>query len=1104
MDYEKEIKRARVLLLQSTDRKQNEQGEKILEKVIAEAEGTSIAQEAKTILKQVKRENPSRPDPVLIEANGEWQGIHGLFDGQLVLFLKKISQQPQVVVSMKQTVVEDLRKWLQKALPVVSRDMGSDKLRLLNRFLATIDDLEDYAFAIEELKGLRVALFDIRIEDVSEEVYEALGRWKTEAAWHSVASLRPALASREDAIRQLEELIAETEDVAAELQKLFTTHPTNPPGDWLEMQLLLDSTRQLDAFWRKHKHLIPEEQKSSLLKTMQSSKQEGRTFLEKEATHIAGLEDVRAFWKEYQGLQVTNTELEPDFEPGWIEHALNVHLNGKSNLLFMAMNPNNLDKVAADLLTEKRGLPPDAQTRFEKYAAEIHQMMTDWNAMVAGKVFDTTVAYEGLVPVPKMFEKEAPVFQEYLRQIEDAFQNIEREGEAAVDRETFDGAVEVAQEILDERPGHVEALRLKEAAERCILDAALLNWEFEEFLVLVQADPGADYAELGRGKELLQRFKERVQQAPFSTWQEANQWWTSWEALSNELPLKVPGAFFRAALNQQAVRKGETEAVLKEALSRPLSQQECEEVLSALDEEFGFLISPDINVFKMRFDHKRQYRLIEQYIEEEQWETARLALGMLNEDLEETQCLNTMLDVNQARAKGVNDLAAVLRKKWHHIERYYKGINDILLQALEEAWERSEDDGALENLKYSLNRVCRSKARPARGLLLQWQEWLAVEKAIGLEISVQNIKRLVAYLDQHSNTTRQKHLSKLIQRWQEKDNNLMLAWAYEAFDTQESSILAAADNQAVAAMVETSKKVVADVEEALRTSDDLSLESLNKLTERLANEENCWGRLGRYLQLLPHEPERYEIPEDLVRTKDRLRNLIDIQEKLDRMEQEDLRNKTDEVNRIEQKIRNDFADFAMQSILEQRIKRLIPLTGLKFYELQLLHQANNCGNLDYYFINGQPGQFAELQERIQAIIQFFDETAMRGGPMWQLISEEYAGLIHDSAKILMPLDKTDLAAMASQILELEKEEQQFREAIRYLQDNQPPVHTKFTPSKHEGYLKHFPRKAPRSQRVYTLFQGYASRDAMAIIITRSHEAGLLPGWMKESLKKTDH
>lgn len=1105
MDYDTRIKEGQVLL-QSTDREQNERGKKILEDVISEVAGGVLSREVRAILEQAQQhqQRPRRPDPILKELADQWRGMHYLLDGRLVPYLKKLKQQgPKGIAYMRRDVVGDLPKWIQDVLPTISSDMNPDHLKRLRRFVGVMNDFDDYVLALDEFKPLRVALFDARFDEVRQQVVEALDRWETEPAFQLLEELRPSPASREDAVRQLEERIIDTEKRAIELQELFDEKPKSPPQEWLEVQLLVESALELQAFRRKHSHNIPEDRLAALQEALHDSEQAGKAFLEQKARAATDLDGMRTFWKEYQGLQIAETDLDFGYEPGWFEPTLNTYLDAKSSLVMLAGAPDDLEKIAADLQAEKRGLPSFAETKLDTYVDEIHQKTSTWTAMVAGKPFADPEAHQA--PVPLALQDRVPVFLKHVRKIEDAFKAIEQEDSLALGQETYVRAIEVAQEVLAEHPDHAEALRLKEEAERGIqdlhLDLALLHWDVETFVERAPASAEPTYVELGAQKDLLERFAGLVRKDPFTSWQEADQWWTQWDALSNAAPRTVPDAFFMAVKNQQEVRRDETHTVLEGALRQPLLPQQCDEILTAFREGFSRTLI-NLNPFKSRFESKRQIRLVEQFIREQNWDAARKALQPLNEDQKQTRRLKTMLDIEQARTQDVGIFADVLRRRWHDVEKYYPDAGALLLEALAAAWNQSHYQ-ALENLAHPLNRIRRKKAQPAKGALQQWQEWLTVEEALSDDISTHDVKRLIAYTDRYQNSTRRKHLGRLVERWQEQGESLMLAWAYEAFDREDSALLTSADNQAIADMVRASENVGADIDEALRTRDDLQLADLHTLKGQLDGEEDRWGKLNLYLQMLSHVPEPSKPPQVLKNRGDTIDDLVEVWGKLDAMYETDLRTKNEEIRRIERQIFNDFKDIAVQVTLLERAKRLFPFMEFNFYKKQMMDQAERCGNLDHRFINQHPEQFAQLHKRIHDVIEIFDAAIMRGGTMWTMISKEYAKSIGKAAKILIPLNEADLEALARQILELEEEEQMFQEEIRYLKDNQPVVQTGIDPSLHEVYLSHFPRTVPRSRRVYEIFQGFARPDTMTTIITQSHEAGLLPDWVRASLNNEE-
>lgn len=179
-----------------------------LRKIVEDNRGTPYAADALRLLEGCEGRNTVEPkDSELLEFSRRWEEIHGLTHVGLLKFLKDLSQKPAVAARLRSIIIRDLGGWLADEVPRVDLHTPPDKLKALDRFIATISELKTYANDLEELKPLRGALFQIRLSEAGRRIRAALQVWFFDEAWAAFQTLSKPLVSFEDEVKRLQDEI---------------------------------------------------------------------------------------------------------------------------------------------------------------------------------------------------------------------------------------------------------------------------------------------------------------------------------------------------------------------------------------------------------------------------------------------------------------------------------------------------------------------------------------------------------------------------------------------------------------------------------------------------------------------------------------------------------------------------------------------------------------------------------------------------------------------------------------------------------------------------------------------------------------------------------
>lgn len=1081
------------LMLRANDPEQRTRACDGLQIIVEQWQGTPYAKRAKQILDHNNRQNQTEEkDPELSEFANRWIGIHQLTDVDLPNFLQELQSKPAIAARLRRDVLKDLRQWISEALPQIGTQTPPEVIKALSSSVAMISALETYEAEMEELKQLRNALFQVRYERVKQEIATALGIWSFDEAWGALQQLSNPPASFERDVAQFQEEIYKADQKRREVVRLLDNSPQISPATWSEATHLINHAQALSQYVHAD---VPEEWRQRLSAVREKCVQEVAGFLEKRASQIREFHEIREFHAAYEKLKGENSDAGVRLRKEWFQNALNLLAQHVEKEIAESDSPEALDVICLSLVNEQAGLPNIFVEIMNAWRTQIDEISVSWKAIRTGGDFPHPMPARG--PMPEAFIKAVEFFKERLDHIKEAFEKLEI-SDATTAGQAYVEAARTADEILHELGDHALALELKEKAERKIIyhqiNGAVAAWEIDRLLELCRSrkqDPVCSY--YITNEHPLRALQELVRSGSFSGSREAEGWWQFWRGRCERLPPNIPEALSQALQHEQENRADQWHAVLATLIASPLSPEECEEIAASLKGELKRL---DLKWRQTGFLHKATVGYAERFIKSKQWQSAEEKIAELDEDHESTRWLKTLLAVERARETGVVALSQVLKSDWSHISLYLKQEAPVILaKAVAEAWERKENE-TLKNLRMVMSRLLATGDAPPELLqeFARWEEWLTVESEARREGGMASIKKLVSYLDAQTLPDEMlgKRLERLISYWQEQQDTVMLAWAYEAF----RDYVAMSVRRPIEDLKEQNVRLAISYEQALRSDGQLELAQLKTMQTALKNAEDEWSTLTDYLNELPRVVTGIKLPAKFYEVKELLSQLIETWTTLEQLKRADFRQEVERerLNACRRILASKFDGIALQKKLLEQEQQLEPLTNLTYLQNRIMEAAAKCGSDDEW---EEKGVFAELTKWLHKMIEVFRKIGAEGGTLWRLISAEYCITVHARAGSLLPKPSPpDLSDLAAQFAKLETEEETLRQLWHEMGNRKPiiPSRSTFEPEAYLDYLGLFPTDPPHSRRGYLQFKrNFAMSEPIPTILVQSR--AYLPEWI---------
>lgn len=1092
------------IMLRSAAPQQRERGREILREVIDEAQGSIYAKKAREMLTESERPTQERVDPELDELISQWPSIQGFNDYRLARFLRRLESYPGVAVPLRTDVIRELRGWIVDALPQVRPGAPPAQIAALNDFVAAVRGVAAYE-VLPEFGQLRDGLFHLRLQETATRVDESLKIWVLDKAQQLLDEFVPFPDAFKANVERLQADVYEVDSLRRAVKGLLRELPAAAPSNWIETRMQVELLQQIGNYLPHPR--VPQEWQSKLEDARACVSAFVEQFVRAQAQAAVTIEHLREFWTEFNRL--------PPISPGcwqvsedWFPHGMEALAADTRRGVERARHPDDLTALAKSLRVDMEGVPPAMAARMSEMADAIDKNAVGWKAMRDGQVFQLPSSGPAGFPVPDAWHTEAARYMLWLQQIETVTNAFKNETPPPSEEDYQDG-LRLAKEILEQAPGHALAHKLQLEAERRIscyqLDQALAGWRLETFFELFKTNnPGEIYAALKARQEVLFELRALTHQAQLRDWQAAAKWWAAWQVATKRLPSAKPDALIEALDEEAAKRHQEWYAILDRLLQDNLSPQEYEAAAASLEGE----AVTNLQTYQQELQRKATISRIEQHIKSQRLaEAERELIRSLPPESTDAGRLRTQLRMEQARARGSAAAAEYLLSDWENVKSYVARPQLVLLQTIKDVWAEDEQEW-VNKLAQLLSRVlAREEAQDeTTGELTAWQTWLEIEDSLRHNFSTGGVKQLADYLRKaEPGPLLDQCLKKILRHWQNENNTVMLAWAYQAFSRKSKA--AEQFNQATDNLSRESDQVAEHVLSVLAEREELELDDLKPLHDSLQREEGRWRLLDDLLSLyLPHHVEHRQPSPKFDQAKASVGELTRILSLLGRLKEADLR---------QQAARQDFDDayararrlkgIGIRARLLKEMDRLRPLKEEIFsLEQRIRETAERCRSraaLDVL----EPGLFNQLAGYVRKVVETFVTAKATESAMWWLMSSEYETLIYREAGVLLPmLGRPRLDRLADTLEGLHAEELVFTEAIALLEDRdrQPkvPWSAAFNPQLHLDYLQLIPAREPSSLKVYHRFER-ARRDTLKIILEAPDSLPHLPPWVREYLDK---
>jgi hypothetical protein len=1076
------------LMLRANDAEKRSRARAGLQLIVGQWQGTPQAEEAKEILARDEARQPEA-DPELKELENRWRAIQELTNPDLPRMLRYLQSKPTAAGHLRRSIVKDLRKWISAALLRLGDNADSDAIEALESF-TRLPALSAYEADVDELRQMRSSLFELHYRKVREEVMAALATWSFDEAWAAHKRIANTPANFEQAVAKLEEQIYKAKRDYDEVQRLLDQPFQTIVVDWETAAAAVQYLKELSDYL---KQTIPVEWSKRLTEAKQTILDELSRFLKEKAGELRELDKLRNFQTEYSKLQVHNLTVEISLQPEWFQESINQISQNLERRIVAAESPEALDVILMGLSEQQLGLPDIIIEELNSRSLRIGELATAWRVIRIGEEFPERMPPKE--PLPQAFAKAVELYSGLLQRIDEAFAKLDTHSDDAL--QPYLEAGELASQILEQYSGHVKALKLKEKVEHKLayheIHRAVSDWKIDRLLELCRPrlqEPECAY--YLANEQLLRVLHELVGEDRLAGFKEAEGWWQLWRSRVQELTPNPPDALTQALAREQESRANEWHEVLAALIDSPLSPEKFEEIAASLDREGRRL---DLTWRKAAFLQKAGAGYAERFIKAGKWQQAEKRIVDLGQDHDETRRLKALLSVERARQSGLGELSRVLKSDWSQVSRYLKErAYDVLTSAVQEAWSK-HDDESLKNLRMVVTRLLTTRQAPPDILttLEEWEKWLTIETYVRNSDPLAVVKKLVSYLAVQVTKTPVlvTRLEALINYWRDRNDLVMLVWAYEAFkDHIELPIEVPAEE-----LTRVHLELAADYQQQLHDNPELDLGALKDMDSELRKAESEWSRLRDYLNELPHPTTKVELPHAFTEVSELVATLLSNWSCLDRARSVDLRleDERKELQTCATALQNQFQDVAIKASLLKQVETLEPLTGLRFSENRIFEAADFCGDDDRCH---ELDAFLNLVTCLQKMIDVFRQVNAEDGYLWQRISAEYGITVHAKARSLLPKPTpSDLRVLAAQFTDLQSEEDTFRKVLRELKRRTPitPTGYLFEPESSLDYLQLFPKDPPHSRRVYVLFKEFASVEPMPTILSQSRR--YLPEWI---------
>lgn len=1059
--------------------------------LIANGTDGTAADEARDLIDTFRPRPRTLVDPESQEFLRRWRMVVDLFDPKLVDLLTELKQKSPLANRIREVVIRDLRDWTTRALLRPRTELHQKEIKLLNRFVAFITDMDVYTVELENLSLLRGLLFQIRYDEIAEKINSALKVWEINEAWSLSKQLDDPPSEFRNSVDDLHKRIFDTASVVQNGQALLQRKPSSTPATWTAVAQLIRHIQRLSAFRKNEK--VP----ASILSQLDSDYEEGvkatEGFFKTRAAATSTFEGVREFFAELNsiGAPVDDPSWVPVKE--WFKAFLDRTIANTKNRLKKASNHEEVQVIHDELKKERLDLPQTITETLDELMTDLGNVQTKWVKMRSGDDFD--VVKPAVLALPTVFKKEAKCFNGYLSEIKDGFTKLQTESGQELEP-LYQSVLAIAEKVLNAQPEHALALKLKERVQRKILtlriEEVLAQWQLSELFALCKQYDTKPECRYFIANETVIRdwLGPVVTQDEFFDWERAPLWWANFRSAEKRLPKPIAKELDNALQREEDRRRIQWHGLLEKLLSQDLPASESEAIAASLQEELEL---SDLEGYQKRFEHKAAIGHAYLHIEAGDWPAAERIINGLHED-PGVQKLKLRFEVEQARHSDPAALASILQNKWETIAKCYPSpVYELLLEAINEAWEQEMVD-VLATLRIVAAKVLATdKNIPIayKKEIASWDQWFRIEEELVKLESTSALKELLAYNSEHKDLgpKLQGRIERLVRRWQEQDNLVLLIWAVNEFH------IVLAENP-VEKFQSESINLADGIRVKLEERADLTRDDIVEMDRDLRAKAEQWRKLDGYLDLL-RKADRPSMPDVLQKTKKQVGILLTVLSELDELKASDLRNEHNKLEAVDFRLQENLErEVALRKPLMAEVARLEPLTKLDSLLNHIDNAIRRCRQQEDLY---EAGVFLNVATLIKKLIAVFELAQARGLPTWEIGSEEYCRKVYKIGCIKGAIPP-NLETLAQNLEKQEAREVRFRSTVDRLWDEKPVVGSGGTirPENYATYYRLFPAAAPMSWREYAYFEDrYAANETVRSILEKSRDR--LPPWVRTYL-----
>lgn len=1054
---ERAVFRRAEILVRSADVEEQRQGKDLLARLSGSSQ-TEVAVKALNLLLRAAAPPALRHDPPVEAMMDGWSALRSPLqerplDGRFASWFDDAEAQPDVLHRFAPRMIETVAGWLGEYERALAHDLADPRIavfeewsRIAARHPAAAGLLRELLEKAKELKARRIVALCER------DVATALREGDVKASWAKFAEIDTLEYARAEDVTRVREMIDHVARLREDIDQWCAYLP-------LAARSRADVAHIHEVIRRGRALLTAGQAPFAWLEEIRSRLARMRDFVAVfVADRAAAVQTIEAF---HDVIAELRTDVAGDSESeAWLQPlaaSIEALLAREVEVAQAPAALRRLARIAAELAS---ALPAETAGRLRLETQRLEEVATAWERVESGQSAAAAPAEAMEGAIPGRFREMIGTFARLSQSVQAARRLIEQPGSTGQRMEACREAVAALEEIVRQEPDYAAAadlLRIARARiEHLRLDESIERWDLDKIRAAsgsgIMWDP--PYAQMfGRIGVLDELDKLRQMLADYSDLQSAETWWTLWRATEASLPDWKPDSLVRALLRVRNDFADSLKASVDDYLRAP----------TTID------------------DDRVAEKTIVPIAEELRLEEASEALKRRREIHER---------VEDARHAGIGPLAGVLREQWGFVSRSLPQSTEILLQAIERAWNE-EDREALGALREVGRRALTQDGEPR---LKEWLDWLVIEECVWGGATPEGVAGLLSCLQSHPRSSTRRRLERLINRWGARGDLSALTWAYRALSHIEPPLMPGSDPlQELRAETE---KVVASVREACRVVESVDSAFVGAQEQETKAAAEWWNRLEQLLLAAPPRiqpggwPNR---PEELDQIAVLVASIQDVINGIASLSGIDLRTASERWDRLDRLVRRSMAEFPFSESMRQSLRRSGPLTKLEFLERQFKRACEECG---LEAAVDRRNAFARAADDLQQIVDAFQGTEPESSYTRDVMGLEYWRDVPPLAGDLLPAPAAaDLPALIERLRMLEANEQDFRTAIDRLWSERPPVGTSgtFDPKMHRKYLLSCPHERPMSVRVWMLFRNLAERQPMHAILREGRDA--LPSWV---------